>query len=318
MAPGAEQRGTWTPPVPTPWQRFKRNPASFIAQYLYRRRTPITPPETPPPPSLPVSVVCISDTHNTQPAVPDGDLLLHAGDLTDGGTFEELRAQLAWLGGLPHRHKVVVAGNHDRLLDPAYVRQFPDRICEGEGAARGDLDWGDVVYLNNSSAQLEFGNGRRLAVYGSPWTPLCGTFAFQYSEVRAVWPDTVPPGTDILLTHGPPRGHLDQGKGCPQLLKEIWRARPKLVVFGHIHAGHGVEHVEYDGILRAYDGVMAGDKGLLAVFLMTCQWIGERLWSALFRRKEKRGTPHGTTLVNAAVVAGRKNHIEQPATIVSI
>lgn len=262
-------------------------------------------------------MVCISDTHNTQPAVPDGDLLLHAGDLTNRGTFEELQSQLTWLKSLPHRHKVVIAGNHDRPLDPDYVEMFPDRICEGEGTARTDLDWGDVIYLNNSSAHLEFSNGRKLTVYGSPWTPFCGTFAFQYPEVRTVWPDTVPPETDILLTHGPPMGHLDEGNGCPQLLREIGRARPRLVVSGHIHSGHGVEHVEYDGILGANDGIMAGDKGLLAVCLMACQWIGERLWSALSRRKEKRGTAHGTTLVNAAVLVGRKNH-QQPATIVSI
>ena len=147
---------------------------------------------------------------------------------------------------------------------------------------------------------------------------LCGTFAFQYPDVQTVWPNMVPQDTDILLTHGPPEDHLDEGKGCPQLLKEIWWARPRLVVFGHIHAGHGVEHLQYDGILGVYDGVMAGDRGLLIVFLMACRWVGERLWSALSRRKEKRGTPRGTTLVNAAVVAGWNNKVQQPAVIISI
>ena len=57
------------------------------------------------------------------------------------------------------------------------------------------------------------------------------------------------PLRDILLTHGPPKGHLDQGgKGCPQLLREIWRVRPRLVVFGHIHEGYEREHISYDDV----------------------------------------------------------------------
>ena len=316
MTTGTEQLSTWLPPVPTPWQRLKRAPAPFLAQYLHQRRTPIVPPQTP----SPISIVCISDTHNTQPSLPSADLLLHAGDLTNAGTFSELQSQLAWLKSLPYQHKVVIAGNHDRLLDADYVARFPDRIAsgEGEGTARGDLDWGDVIYLENSSARLDFSNGRQLNVYGSPQTPLCGVFAFQYPDVRAVWPGTVPKNTDILLTHGPPRGHLDEGKGCPQLLREIWRARPRLVVFGHFHGGRGVEHVEYDGIQGAYDGVMAGDRGLLAVLFMACRWMGEWLWSALSWRKERRGTAGGATLVNAAVVAGRGNETQLPPTVVSI
>lgn len=73
-------------------------------------------------------------------------------------------------------------------------------------------------------------------------------------------------------------------------------------MFGHIHAARGLEHVEDDGILRVYDGVMAGDKGLLAFFFMACRWVGERLWSAVSRRKERRGTEGGTTLVNALLL----------------
>lgn len=30
-------------------------------------------------------------------SIPPGDILLHAGDLTNYGTFDELQAQLMWL-----------------------------------------------------------------------------------------------------------------------------------------------------------------------------------------------------------------------------
>ncbi|EGX96671.1 phosphoesterase [Cordyceps militaris CM01] len=56
-------------------------------------------------------------TSPLSPNVPDGDLLLHAGNLTVGGSFAKLQAQLDWLNTLPHRQKVVIAGNHDVLLE---------------------------------------------------------------------------------------------------------------------------------------------------------------------------------------------------------
>ena len=66
------------------------------------------------PASYPIRVVCLSDTHDQVPSeVPDGDLLIHAGDLTNPGTAASIQKQLDWLASLPHPHKIVVAGNHD-------------------------------------------------------------------------------------------------------------------------------------------------------------------------------------------------------------
>ena len=64
-----------------------------------------------------IHVLCISDSHNVRPQLPDGDILLHAGDLTQSGSLEELRSQIEWLDSQPHRFKVVIAGNHDLCLD---------------------------------------------------------------------------------------------------------------------------------------------------------------------------------------------------------
>lgn len=173
---------------PTPWQQFRRDPAAFLIHWLYRQKLV---PELPAvSTSRPISVICISDTHCKHPEVPDGDVLLHAGDLTDKGTFAEIQAQLDWTNTLPHRYKVCIAGNHDLLLDPDYVKRRPDRIYEGEGTARADLNWGSILYLNNSATELRFsdGSGRDcvLKVYGSPWTEQFGTWAFQYPPIRDV------------------------------------------------------------------------------------------------------------------------------------
>ncbi|HWB80902.1 MAG TPA: metallophosphoesterase, partial [Nannocystaceae bacterium] len=60
-------------------------------------------------------LVLLSDTHNTQAriAVPAGDVLIHAGDSTKRGTMAQLREVAAFLRGLPHAHKIIIAGNHD-------------------------------------------------------------------------------------------------------------------------------------------------------------------------------------------------------------
>ena len=65
-------------------------------------------PETlPPPPSDEwIRFVCISDTHTTSFDVPDGDVLLHSGDLTNTGTVEDFKKTMGWLGGLPHKLKM--------------------------------------------------------------------------------------------------------------------------------------------------------------------------------------------------------------------
>lgn len=121
-----------------------------LATRLYNRRAN---PRTKTPQNA-IKVVCISDTHNQQLELPDGDLLIHAGDLSAQGTLAELQAQLDWLNSLPHRHKVVIGGNHDRLLDPKFEEKFPGVLPASSSLS--ELKWGSLVYLNDSSITLQF------------------------------------------------------------------------------------------------------------------------------------------------------------------
>ena len=144
-------------------------------------------------------------------------------------------------------------------------------------------------------------NGRTLKIYGSPITPRCGNFGFQYDPDEDIWADTVPDDTDIALTHGPPAVHLDEGKGCRDLLKELWRARPKLVVFGHIHGGRGEEMITFDGMQECYENILLGVRPWINVFkLMLCAI------SQVLSRTATENTL-SAHLVNAAVVAGPGN-----------
>lgn len=174
-------------------------------------------------------LVAISDTHNRhdQMVVPDGDVLVHGGDFTGRGTPDEIRAFNDWLGTLPHRHKVVIAGNHDWGFQIS-----PEN-------ARAALT--NAIYLEDSGVEIE-----GLRFYGSPWQPWFMDWAFNLrtdAELRSKW-DLIPDGTDVLITHGPPRGILDRtvtldDVGCLELRRVVERIAPRLHIFGHIHEGYG-------------------------------------------------------------------------------
>lgn len=198
-----------------------------------------------------VRVVCISDTHSLHDtiSVPQGDILVHAGDLTNGGTVEELQAAIDWLKRLPHREKVVVAGNHDSWLDERvrkYLQEDDDKV----------LNWGDIHYLQNSTVSLTL-NSRTIVLHGIPQIPTLdpsppspsNLHAFQ-SPPSSTHPFPPPPAsTDILLSHSPALHHNDNfpySLGSTHLLRTLWRIKPALFVSGHVHASPGVERAYYD------------------------------------------------------------------------
>jgi Icc-related predicted phosphoesterase len=175
-----------------------------------------------------VKVVCISDTHNQLFSVPDGDLLIVAGDATLYGTAEELVDFNHWLGTLPHPHKVMVAGNHDELFqsNPELAR----------------LILTNAIYLEDSGYQVG-----ALKIWGSPWQPApnnAGAFNLPIGDpLRQKWA-RIPTDTDVLITHTPPMfirdiSTLRRHQGCEALFDVVTALRPRLHVFGHIHEGAG-------------------------------------------------------------------------------
>ncbi|KAE8133590.1 Metallo-dependent phosphatase, partial [Aspergillus pseudotamarii] len=213
-----------------------------------------------------IRVVCVADTHSQRCDVPDGDLLIHAGDLSLHGSAAEIQETVNWLKSLPHSYKVVISGNSDRFFDVT-SRLAEDKLAmtlsadsTSKGAAQlrrcMPIDWGDIYHLQEASVYLPFrdtsGITRQIRVYGSPQIPVCGgpDNAFQYPVDQNPWAGTIPASTDILVTHTPAKFHGDwyQGspEGCPFLLDELWKVRPLLHVFGHVHTSHGVERVQWD------------------------------------------------------------------------
>jgi predicted phosphodiesterase len=175
-------------------------------------------------------VVCISDSHQQgrDVVIPPGDLLVHAGDLTNCGTLGELEAEISWLRSLPHRHKVIIAGNHDFCFEQQ--NSEARALCEG------------LVYLQDEHAVVE-----GLRIHGSPWSPWFFGWAFgleRGAAIREKW-DLIPAELDLLITHGPPhslgdRAFTGEQVGCEELLLATRRLAPRFHVFGHVHEGYGV------------------------------------------------------------------------------
>jgi hypothetical protein len=69
-------------------------------------------------------LVCISDTHNQTPKLPRGDVLIHAGDLSNQGTISELRKTAAWLEKADFEAKIIIAGNLVNSIDKNYLTQY--------------------------------------------------------------------------------------------------------------------------------------------------------------------------------------------------
>jgi Icc-related predicted phosphoesterase len=187
-------------------------------------------------------IVAISDTHSRHQQfsnLPPGDILIHAGDATVQGKFDEVIEFNRWLGTLPYKHKIFVAGNHDFLFEksPEFARALIT----------------NATYLQDSFVIIE-----GLKIYGAPWQPRFFDWAFNVdrgAKIRRKW-EMIPADTEVLITHGPPHGILDsvidrwtgqsEAVGCEELLPIVKHIKPRVHIFGHIHAGYG--QITQDGI----------------------------------------------------------------------
>jgi Icc-related predicted phosphoesterase len=237
-------------------------------------------------------------------------VLIHAGDLTQNGTTEELHAAVSWIASLPHPIKIVVGGNHDKALDAKYR----DRELLDTPEVNWELS--GISYLEHAATRTTV-QGRNMTIFGSPYAPEYGNWGFQNPPTRLlpecardIWA-AIPLHTDILITHGPPFTHLDatgmQHTGCPGLLERLWTVRPALQVFRHIHVSRGRETLLWNAAQKRLEYV-AGNKGLASRLL-------DQTWSIIQWAKREGGTRR-TLLVNASIQLGRETGPLNDAEIV--
>jgi Icc-related predicted phosphoesterase len=184
---------------------------------------------------------CIADLHGFYPKLEGGDLLIIAGDLTARDSCLEHGRFQMWLHEQNYRKKVVVAGNHDARLESlgfsSVYRQYKEL---------------DEDYLCDSGCEFE-----GLKIWGSPWSltfdginPRCASFTGSESDLTKKYA-LIPEDTDILITHTPPFGFMDEVEnqqgdgyshcGSVSLIDRVDNLDLKLLVFGHIHQGYGIQ-----------------------------------------------------------------------------
>lgn len=184
-----------------------------------------------------MTILHISDTHGLHrqlAGLPEADVIVHSGDFTQAGTEHEALDFMNWFCDLPYRHKIFIAGNHDDCLYGAELSGLDDN-CH---------------YLCRSGVCIDGVN-----FYGIPLFVGDVLYGTDKPQDRSV-----PRDTEVLITHRPPLDVLDfdggRRYGCPELLKEIEAARPKLHLFGHIHAAFGIE--KRNGILFSNAALVDG------------------------------------------------------------
>lgn len=185
-----------------------------------------------------MKIVAISDTHNKhkQIQMPEGDLLIVAGDVTSRGKFEEIGSFLKWYREQDFKYKVFVPGNHDFCFDPkTRYGQTRNALIEQITSLPNSY------YLEDSWIMIN-----DLKIYGTPYQPYFCDWAFNIFEEDKLlkkW-QLIPSNIDILITHCPAYNTLDKLEdgelvGCKLLRKELNRIQPKYHIFGHIHCSYG-------------------------------------------------------------------------------
>ena len=230
--------------------------------------------------TIPTRVMVISDTHEHSfdgTTMPQVDVLIHTGDLTNFGELDSLRESVKMMGTIEAELKLVIAGNHDISLDKTHrVENMSEEEYSKHHEAALEIMTGPlaketgITYLEEGTHTFNLNNGAKFTVYASPYTPGSGGWAFPYQPFADRFNDAnqaapnrasiatnpIPSGVDIVMTHGPPHSILDQvdnkNLGCPNLLRAASRVRPLMHCFGHIHEGHGANIVTWkpDGSLK--------------------------------------------------------------------
>lgn len=188
--------------------------------------------------------------------IPEGDVLIHAGDCSNVGYETEIKDFIEWFKTFKSfKYKIFIAGNHDFA--------FEKKTDDFKYYLKKELHENDIIYLEDDVTYLNFNDfSRPLKVYGSPWQPRFNDWAFNINryadELKEKW-DLIPINTDILITHTPPYNVRDfvsnynniESVGCHYLRDRIEIVEPLLHVFGHIHNGYGATLIKNTMFINA-------------------------------------------------------------------
>ena len=191
----------------------------------------------------------ISDTHTCHELLridKTCDMIIHSGDCSnhrDPHKNEiEVRKFIDWYSKVDTLHKIFVPGNHETSIEAGLI-------------TREDFETRGIVFLQHEHITIE---GRK--IFGSPYQPSFGkgwAYNVERKDLDQKWED-ITDDTDILVVHGPPKTILDlvvdkhtgdlEHCGCAALKRHVlFRIKPKLCLFGHIHNNGNIDNA---GVLK--------------------------------------------------------------------
>ena len=214
-----------------------------------------------------MKITILSDTHTKhrycENDLPGGDLLIHAGDFMNSG-YDPMDAMefFKWFDEIDnYDFKVFIAGNHDRWMQ--------DKTEESRGILTGykTIEYLQDDWMTVGDSDPHDPNVKTAKIYGSPWQPEFYNWAFNLprngEELKSKW-DMIHEDTDILITHGPAWGFLDDVEGnrnvhlgCELLAERIKQIKPKIHICGHIHSGYG--HY-FDGYTHYFNASVLNER----------------------------------------------------------
>jgi Icc-related predicted phosphoesterase len=192
-----------------------------------------------------MKICIISDTHGLHeriPPLPKADILIHAGDITNMGTEDDIRRFVHWFQNLKgYGSKIFIAGNHDWGFE--WKKPWLFNYINDENLSQSDCYYLEDNFMTITDPEFS----RPIKIYGTPWQPDFCNWAFNVprDELYLYW-EKIPLDTDVLITHGPPQGILDmnlEGEhcGCASLTTHTYKINPALHIFGHIHEAYNTE-----------------------------------------------------------------------------
>jgi Icc-related predicted phosphoesterase len=164
-------------------------------------------------------------------------MVIHSGDCSNPrdpyNNEPEVREFIDWYKELSPKYKIYVAGNHDSSIEKKLV-------------TKKDFEDNGIIYLENDYVTIE-----GIKIFGSPYTPNFGNWSFMRdrNKLDRFWCSAIHDDTDIVVTHGPPKGILDKSEtreglmeccGDKSLLNKLLEVQPAYHLFGHIHNCRGV------------------------------------------------------------------------------
>ncbi len=164
------------------------------------------------------TIFAFSDTHghHRDLRVPENaDILICAGDAVEddlkGCEYDDF---IDWFSSQKAKWKIFVPGNHELSFDLGQSEPIENAMTDK-----------CIIVLQDAVEDCD------------------GVIIGAISGNARIADEEIPSDLDILVTHYPPLGILDQDLGSPEILNFVLKAKPKHHLFGHIHATEGKQYM---------------------------------------------------------------------------